>query len=236
MTHFDISIVSDTVCPWCYIGLRNLQVAIAQRSGKSPKDTLTITWHPFQLNPNSPRGQTVDKRTSYENKLGKDGARNVFDRLRTAGKAAGINFSFNGRIGNTLDSHRLLELAHRQSGTTDASPAPGQVLDYGMQTRLAEELFADFFEREQDITDHVTLSKAAVRAGLTNQEDEIVSWLASDDLVEVVQQEAAAQRTEGINGVPHFAINEEFAVEGAQEPIAFLHLFDRLARRSKAVL
>ncbi|KAK3051379.1 hypothetical protein LTR09_007402 [Extremus antarcticus] len=236
MTHFSISIVSDTVCPWCYIGLRNLQAAIDHRTANHPNDTFSLTWHPFQLNPNTLQGQTVDKRTSYETKLGSDGARAVFDRLRSAGTAAGINFSFGGRTGNTIDSHRLLELACRQAANSEPSSAqsvPGQKV---LQTRLAEEIFADFFEREQDITDPTVLSKAAVRAGLSGVEQDFKAFLASDDFVDVVHKTAAAQRQDGINGVPHFTINDEFTVEGAQEPTAFLHLFGKLAKRTRAVL
>ncbi|KAK5168611.1 uncharacterized protein LTR77_005920 [Saxophila tyrrhenica] len=209
MTHFEISIVSDTVCPWCYIGLRNLQAAIAQRTAKSPTDTFSLTWDPFQLNPQAPRGQTVDKRASYEKKLGVDGARTVFERLTSAGETAGIQFSFDGRTGNTLDSHRLLELARKISDVSEATSGQATHSQADLQTRLAEELFADYFERERDITDHEVLKKAALRAGLDERGIDILAFLASDDLVDLVQREASAQREEGINGVPHFTINDD---------------------------
>ena len=236
MVHFDIEIVSDTVCPWCYIGYLNLQAAIISRLTTNPGDTFSLSWRPFQLNPHSPVGHTVDKRTSYESKLGIDGARTVLERVRSAGEAVGITFSFGGRIGNTLDSHRLLEFAHRQAAAADTSTSQSTAHQRSLQTRLAEELFAEYFEREQDITDHATLSRAAVKVGLSSDEKVIRAFLASAELSDVAKGEATARRDEGISGVPHFTINDEFVVEGAQEPLAFTHLFDRLARRRKAVL
>jgi predicted DsbA family dithiol-disulfide isomerase len=171
----------------------------------------------------------VDKQSSYENKLGPDGARAVFHRISSAGERAGIKFSFGGRTGNTLDSHRLLEYAARQDDKAEANDHKST----GLQTRLAEELFADYFEREQDITSHTVLRRAAVRAGIASSEGDIERFLASNDLVDEVQKAAAAQREEGVSGIPYFVINDEFAVEGAQEPIAFLHLFERLVKRGR---
>lgn len=231
MTTFAIAIVSDTVCPWCYIGLRNLQRAIAQRHAQHPQDTFSLTWHPFQLNPQAPRDRTVDKRQSYETKLGVEGARNVLDRLRAAGATAGITFNFDGRIGNTLDSHRLIEYAGRQS---DLSPDNAD-----LQTTLVEELFAEYFERGQDITSHDVLSRAAVRAGVADREDTVRTFLDGGDLSTEVQRQANGARQEGVNGVPQYTIkcaSTEYVIEGAQEPMAFLHLFNRLAKIEKAVL
>lgn len=225
MTTFDIAIVSDTVCPWCYIGLRNLQKAIQQRQGQHPQDSFKLTWHPFQLNPQAPKDRTVDKRQIYKTKLGVEGARNVLDRLRSAGATAAITFNFDGRIGNTLDSHRLIEYAGSKSSK--------------LQTTLVEELFADYFERAQDITSHDVLAKAAIRASVFDNQHGVKRFLESEELSEEVQRQANTARDEGVNGVPQYTLKSgstEYVVDGAQEPMAFLHLFNRLAKAERASL
>lgn len=224
---YHVWIISDTVCPWCYVGYRNLQAAISEYLSAYPTDTFSISWHPFQLNPDAPKGQSVDKRASYNKNLGSMQAQVVFKRLESAGKRAGINFSFGGRTGNTLDSHRLIELAAQKDNTNEASQTITDTTpSKSLQTRLVEELFADYFESEQDITSHDVLSKAAARAGLNKRE--IDAFLASDKLAVEVERQAQVNRSESVTGVPHFTINDEFTVEGAQEPAAFLMLFKRL--------
>ena len=234
MTHFTISIISDTVCPWCYIGLRRLQLAITEHLSKYPGDTFALQWRPFQLNPNAPKGQTIDKIANYEKSLGAEQTQVVLERLRSAAKGTGINFSFNGSIGNTLDSHRLIEFA-RQKEAVDQRE--GICQPYGqrnLHTRVVEELFSAFFEKDQDITSHDVLVAAAGRAGM--YENEVRQLLKSNSLAEKVQGEAMdARNQEGVNGVPHFTINDTFEIGGAQEPRAYGMLFERLKKREAKV-
>jgi predicted DsbA family dithiol-disulfide isomerase len=228
MTNYNISIVSDTVCPWCYIGYRRLQRAISLHLKQCPDDRFTLTWRPFQLNPHAPRGVSTEKAAASTDKFGIQRA--MRERLVSAGQEAGISFKFGGRTGNTLDSHRLLEFAKRSDEETKAHSAGDAAVGWrSLQTRLAEELFADYFEREQDITNHKILAKAAGRAGM--DEAEALSFLAGDELAEDVAQEAQATREEGVSGVPRFILNNDFEIEGAQEPNAFLMLFQRLKRK-----
>ena len=230
MTKFEIGIISDTVCPWCFIGYKRLQVAIAQPLSQNPADTFAIQWHPFQLDPKSPKGESIDKNTSYERKFGEDGAEMLRQRLRSAGKDAGIEFNFAGRTGNTLDSHRLIELAKEKGDATiDRNES-----STNLQTRLVEELFADYFERGQDITSHEVLTKAAGRVGL--DEDEICSFLTTESLARDVERMASDNRADGVSGVPYFNINDVFNVSGGQEPDAFIALFNRLKKREAATL
>ncbi|KAK3681845.1 hypothetical protein LTR37_020829 [Vermiconidia calcicola] len=227
MTKFNITIISDTVCPWCYVGYRNLQSAITQHLGKHPGDTFEISWHPFQLNPNAPRGVSVDKARSYESKLGAQQAQIVFERLKSAGEKAGIKFSFRGRTGNTLDSHRLIEFARAWQASSKGAGACVPSIR-SPQTRVVEELFAAYFEHEQDITSHDVIAAAAGQAGL--YEKQVRTFLAGDELAGHVSKEAESNRR-GVSGVPHFTINDVFAVEGAQEPAAFTALFDRYKKK-----
>lgn len=230
MTNFNITIISDTVCPWCYIGLRRLQAAISSHLSKYPGDNFSLEWKPFQLNPSAPKGQSVDHTANYEKNYGTDGARQVMERLRSGSQGTGIEFSFKGRIGNTLDSHRLLEFAKLKQ-TQDKREGVCQPSGMrNLQTRVAEELFSAFFENGKDITSHDVLVEAAGRAGM--YEKEARAFLESDRLVKEVAAEAEESRNvEGVNGVPHFTINDLFDVGGAQESRAYSMLFERVKKR-----
>ena len=137
------------------------------------------------------------------------------------------------QVANALDSHRLIAFANSGS-PSEASSGQKDGLDTRstrttFQTRLVEALFTAYFEQEQDITSHAVLTSTATRAGVdTNQ---VKSFLAGDDLAEKVHLSASRNRGDGVNGVPHFVVNDSFMVEGAQEPAAFLMLFRRLKKR-----
>ncbi|KAK7512969.1 DSBA-like thioredoxin domain-containing protein [Phyllosticta citriasiana] len=123
------------------------------------------------------------------------------------GKLEGINFKWGGKTGNTRDSHRLIELGKQRN----------------KQTRVVEELFAAYFENEKDITSHVVLQEAAIKAGL--DEAEVKDWLSSDKGGKEVDQEVRQAQLRGISGVPNFTINDRYVVGGAQEADAFVKLF-----------
>ena len=230
MTYYNISIISDTVCPWCYIGLRRLQAAITDHLSKYPGDSFSLQWRPFQLNPNAPKGHTIDKIENYEKNFGADQIQVIFERLRSGANGTGITFSFKGRTGNTLDSHRLIEFARLKE---TADELQGVCQPSGMrnlQTRLVEELFSAYFEKEKDITSHDVLVDAAGRVGM--YEKEARAFLEGDRLAKEVESEAMDSRNvEGVNGVPHFTINGMFDVGGAQEPRAYGMLFERVKKR-----
>ncbi|KAK8152225.1 thioredoxin-like protein [Phyllosticta citrichinensis] len=208
MTHFKIDIVSDTVCPWCYVGHRRLSKAIAQHQSQNPADTFSITWKPYYLDPTAPKvGE--NKLERYQRKFSGQ-AEALLDRMTQTGKLDGINFKWGGKTGNTRDSHRLIELGGQKGGNT--------------QTRVVEELFAAYFENEKDITSHAVLQEAAVKAGL--DEVEVKDWLSSDKGGKEVDHEVRQAQLRGISGVPNFTINQKYVVGGAQEVDAFLELFN----------
>jgi predicted DsbA family dithiol-disulfide isomerase len=230
MTNYNISIISDTVCPWCYIGLRRLQAAITDHLSKYPGDSFALQWKPFQLNPNAPKGQTVDKMANYEKNFGADQIQVVFDRLRSGAEGTGIKFSFKGRTGNTIDSHRLIEFARLIESKDQRQGVCQPSGMRSLQTRLVEELFSAYFEQEKDITSHDVLVEAAGRAGMYEKEARV--FLESDRLANEVEAQAIDSRNvEGVNGVPHFTINGMFDVGGAQEPRAYGMLFERVKKR-----
>ncbi|KAF2102582.1 DSBA oxidoreductase [Rhizodiscina lignyota] len=216
--HFVIEVVSDTVCPWCYIGSRQLTRAISEYKRLHPErnDTFSVSWKPFYLNPNAQQGVSADKRASYVKRHGEAGAEAIFDRIAKAGQApgVGINFKFGGRTGSSRDSHCLIHHAGLKSSD--------------VQTRLVNALFRAYFEEEKDISQQETLLEAAQRAGV----DEIDArmWLTDQAEGTKVDLQAAYAREKAINGVPHFTLNGRFEITGAQESLAFVRLFERLVK------
>lgn len=136
----------------------------------------------------------------------------IFERLSAVGKDVGINFSFGGKTGNTRDSHRLVQLGKTKS------PA--------VQTRVVEELFEGYHEKEKDITSHEALREAGVKAGLA--EDEVDEWLASDKGGPEVDREVTEAQMRGVSGVPNFVLQEKYEIGGAQDPDAFVKVFERV--------
>ncbi|KAF8544493.1 DSBA-like thioredoxin domain-containing protein [Trichophaea hybrida] len=212
MVNFRIDIVSDTVCPWCYIGHKRLQSAISQFQASNPSvdHTFTVEWHAYYLNPNAPN-PSVDKTAYYKTRFGETQSGMMFDRMHRIGAETGIKFSFGGKTGNTRDSHRIIQFGKEK----------------GKQTEVVEKLFAAYFENEQDITDHEVLVKAATDAGL--EEMEAREWLNSDKGGHVVDREVEEARRKGISGVPNFTINKSHVLGGAQDPSEFIDVFEFFA-------
>ncbi|MCJ1308639.1 hypothetical protein MMC25_002292 [Agyrium rufum] len=213
MTVFNISIVSDTVCPWCYVGNNKLKAGIAVYRAAHPNttDTFSTTWFPFYLNPDSPK-QSVDKRAYYKSKFGPERTEAMFDRLSSIGKEVGIDFKYGGRTGNTRDSHRLIQLAKTKGPET--------------QTKVVEGLFRSYFEMEQDITSHEVLKSAGVQAGL--EEAEVREWLESDKGGKEVDEEVLEAQIRGVSGVPNFVLQDKYEIGGAQDAGMFVKVFERV--------
>lgn len=207
-----------TTFSWCYVGKKRLEQGIAAYKQKHPDsgDTFSITWYPFYLNPDAPK--SIDKQEFYRSKFGEARSQMMFERLASLGRAEGINFKFGGRTGNTRDSHRLIQLGKAKSPE--------------MQTRVIEQLFSFYFESERDITSPDVLTEAGVKAGL--DEAEVKEWLSSGKGGPEVDQEVQDAYAQNISGVPNYTINDKFEVGGAQEPAAFLQIFERLKKQDGA--
>ncbi|KAI4171872.1 MAG: hypothetical protein LQ343_003949 [Gyalolechia ehrenbergii] len=219
MTDFNISIVSDTVCPWCYVGKNKLDRAISLYKSAHPNstDTFSTTWYPYYLNPDAPK-TGVDKRQYYVSKFGAERTPMIFDRLTSAGKPVGIDFKFGGKTGNTRDSHRMIQLAKTKGPE--------------MQTRVVENLFKSYFEEEKDITSHEVLKAATVKAGL--EETEVREWLASNKGGKEVDKEVVEARKKAVSGVPHYTMQGKYEIGGAQDPEAFVQTFERIKAMESA--
>lgn len=205
-----IDVFSDVVCPWCFIGKRRLEQALA--AAKIPD--VEVHWHAFQLNPDLPHGG-VDRRQYLETKFGPGAAERMHARLDEVGRNAGIEFQFDRieRSPNTLDAHRLLWLAGTQ----------------GKQSALKEALLKAYFLEGRDVGDHSVLAGIAAATGLTG---DIPAFLAGAGGEREVQEDLGQAARLQITGVPFFIFEGRYALAGAQPPEVFTQALD--AARSAA--
>ena len=199
-----IEIISDVVCPWCFVGKRRIEAALELyrgRGGAEPK----LTWHPFQLNPDMPPGG-VDRDEYVRSKFGPERAGQVYGRITAVGREVGIPFDFTKmtRQPNTLAAHSLIALA----------------IDAGKQDAVVEAFFRAFFLEGRDLTSSETLAEVAVRAGL--DAGEVKAFLGSDKARAHIEAEDKQARNMGVEGVPFFIFNRRVAVSGAQAPEVLL--------------
>ncbi|RYP05244.1 hypothetical protein DL764_003951 [Monosporascus ibericus] len=214
MTNFNIKIVSDTVCPWCYVGKKRLDRAIDLYRKVYPggnDDTFTVSWSPFYLDPTSPK-VGIPLRERMAQRFGLNTYAAMQQRLVLIGREEGISFGFDSRTGNTRDSHRLIQL--------------GKIKGNDVENRVVSELFAMYFEGNGDITSHDHLIAAAEKAGI--DKDEAREWLETDKGGKEVDAEVEQAYAKGIHGVPNFTINGKYELDGAQDPQAFLEQFARV--------
>ena len=199
---FQIDVISDVVCPWCFIGKRNLERALEMWRADHPDDVPVVRWHPFQLNPQLPPGG-VPRREYLEMKFGgPDRAKEIYARVTAAGKRAGIEFAFDSIAvqPNTIDAHRLLNHAG----------------ELGSQDAMSEALFRRYFLEGADLSDRETLADIAKSAGLDR--DQTIAYLASDADRELIEEQDRRARSIGVEGVPFFIFNQQVALSGAQPP------------------
>ncbi|RAL10187.1 DsbA family oxidoreductase [Aspergillus homomorphus CBS 101889] len=203
MALINISITSDPVCPWCYIGYRRLTKAIRLYQKTYPgggRDTVRVSWKLYILDANAPT-ESIPYMERMTQKLGADKVAGTQAHLQRLGRADGIHFRFGGRIGSTIRAHQMImlsELQDQKSGDDTRAGTAGVV----------EAIFRAHFEEEQDITDPETLIRLAVQAGSGLEESQVRSWLEEGQGVAEIQSEAQRARDEGIQGVPHFQIGE----------------------------
>jgi predicted DsbA family dithiol-disulfide isomerase len=193
-----VDVVSDVVCPWCYIGKRKLQEALLARTDILPE----IRWRPFFLDPTVP----AEGKSREDYIVGKFGSleriKPAQARMNAIGSDLGIDFRFDAieRQPNTLDAHRMIGWAS-EAGRGDA---------------MVEELFAAFFTEGADLTRQETLIGIGARAGM--KREAIAEALQSDRDVEQVRRQAQAASASGIGGVPFFVFGGKIALSGAQDP------------------
>lgn len=197
-TTVKLDIMSDPICPWCYIGKAHLDKALAERQDHP----FTIEWHPFQLNPEMPAGG-MDRRAYLEAKFGgQQGAVKAYAPVVEHAEKAGLKIDFEGmkRTPNTLDAHRLIHWAGIE----------------GRQTAAVSALFTAYFVDARDIGDHEVL--ADVADGIEMDAAVVRRLLESDVDAQEIRDRDAHSRSMGINSVPTFIVGGRHAVPGAQPP------------------
>jgi predicted DsbA family dithiol-disulfide isomerase len=199
MERITIDVVSDVVCPWCYLGKARLELAIAEVQDEVGVD---VNWRPYRLNPDYP-AEGVDQKSMLAAKLG--GAEKVASAHATLtglGREVGIAFNFDAiKIGpNTMDAHRLIHWAVTE--------------DREKQDRIVDALFKANFEEGRNVGDHAVLLDIAVKVGLDR--DVIAALLASDADKDLIVAEIESAQKMGVSGVPFFIFDQQYAVSGAQ--------------------
>lgn len=207
----EIHLVADVVCPWCYIGKRQLERAFATR----PSISFEVRWLPFQLNPDMPP-EGMDAAAFMAHKFGASGAEAAQERIRDAGEALGLSFDFGAmkRMPNTLAAHTLIRWAG----------------EAGRQHAVAEALYRAFFSEGADIGDAETLVGIAERCGMDRAD--VADRLSRNVDRDEVMAEDQALRNLGIDAVPTTIINRKRVIVGGQNPETFASLIDAEARGS----
>lgn len=190
-----VDVVSDVMCPWCFIGKRRLDRALVLAHDVEPE----IRWRPFQLDATIPP-EGMARQEYLEKKFGRDGAREVYQKISEAGEVEGIPFAFDqiAKSPNTIDAHRLI----RWAATGD------------QQDEVVERLFELYFIEGEDIGQHSVLIDVAREAKM--DADLVAEMIATDADKDQVEKEIALAQELGVQGVPTFVIANQYMLVGAQ--------------------
>ncbi|HBN74730.1 MAG TPA: disulfide bond formation protein DsbA [Planctomycetaceae bacterium] len=199
-----VDVISDVICPWCYIGKRRLEKAIA-----AADEQVSVRWHPFQLNPTMPR-EGISREEYRTRKFGSwKRSRELDANVSTVGESEGIHFAFDNmeRTPNTVDAHRLIWLAN----------------EHDCQNAIVEALFRAYFTEGQDIGNRQTLINVVAEAGLDQQAAE--GMLESDEGMDVIVIAREMSKRHSVDSVPFFIINDTITLSGAQDSEMFISAF-----------
>ena len=208
-----LDILSDPICPWCYIGKTHLDKALAEL----PDHPFTIEWHPFQLNPDMPH-EGMDRRAYLEGKFGgKEGAVRAYAPVVEHAQNAGLNIQFEAmkRTPNTLDAHRLIHWAGIE----------------GKQNETVDALFKAYFEEGRDIGDHEVLADIADGVGM--DASVVLKLLQSENDAQDIRDRDAHSRKMGVSSVPTYIVANKHAVPGAQPPELWVKVIGEIMEQIK---
>lgn len=213
-----IDVWSDVVCPWCYIGKRHLESALADFEHS---DEVEVVYHSFELDPTAPQVPVETTVEALAKKFGTDvdQARELMAQANVPAKAAGLDFRHEDTPhARTIDAHRLLHLAKAE----------------GKQAALKEELLAAYFSRGESMGDHAVLKRAAVNVGIDEaRADEV---LAGEEYAADVQADIDQARAYGATGVPFYVVEGKYGVSGAQPTELFDQLLEKVYAETKPAL
>lgn len=208
-----LDIISDPICPWCYIGKARLNQALEA----SQDQPFEVEWRPFQLNPTMPP-EGMDRREYLEHKFGKERAISFYAQIAEAADASGLAVSFEKikRTPNTIDAHRMIRWARPE----------------GVQTPLVNALFRRYFSEGEDISRHDILVDAAKEVGMDS--DLAERLLKTENDLEEVREEDKSFRAMGVQGVPCFVIGGKYVVNGAQDAKLWTEVIDDIKAQETA--
>ena len=207
-----IEIWSDVVCPWCYVGKRRLETALA---AFDHRDEVEVVYRSFELDPSAPHHGHELTTGVIARKYGRSEAemRQMQEQLMAVAAEEGLEMRLLDTVHtNTVDAHRLLHLALETGG-----PA--------LQRELKEALLTAYFTRAEDVGDHAVLRAAAVAAGL--DEARVDAVLAGEEYTDAVAADVARARAYGATGVPFFVVDERYGVSGAQPTELFTEVLEK---------
>jgi predicted DsbA family dithiol-disulfide isomerase len=213
----EVEIWSDVACPWCYIGKRRFEAALAEFEHR---DDVRVRWRSFELDPEAPSERVGDRAEHLAQKYGMslEQARAAEQQLTEVAAGEGLEFRFDiARSGNTFDAHRILHLAE----------------DHDLQDAMKERLLRAYFSEGELLSDHDTLVRLATEIGLDEQE--VRDVLAGDRYAQDVRDDERTAGELGISAVPTFVLDRRLGASGAQPPDALLELLRQgWAKRSPA--
>ncbi|MDA0822327.1 MAG: DsbA family oxidoreductase [Proteobacteria bacterium] len=211
-----LEIISDVVCPWCYIGKRRLSRALELLGAETP---LTVRWRPYELNPTMPP-EGRERRAHYARKFGSmEDAAHLIANITSNAHHEGLAMDYEKieRVPNTLTAHRLIWFAERCDS----------------QNAIVDALFEAYFVEGRNIGDRAVLIDIAVNCGL--ERNDVTVFLDGNEAVDIVTTQMSAARDAGIHGVPAFVLNGQFLFSGAQSPetisLSIKRAIARAARR-----
>ena len=213
----DVEIWSDIACPWCYIGKRRFEAALA---GFEHRDDVRVRWRSFELDPSAPAEREGDQATRIAEKYGitVERAKEMGHTVTDAAAGEGLDFHLDiQRSGTTFDGHRVIHLAAER----------------GLQDAMKERLLHAYFTEGQLMSDHETLVRLAVEVGL--DEDEVRATLASDRFAADVRGDERLAGQFGISAVPTFVVDRAIGASGAHPPEALLELLEQGWERREPV-
>ena len=208
MKAIQVDVVSDVICPWCFLGKRRLDKALGLLDGIE----VAVNWLPFFLDPTIP-AEGMSRKTYLENKFGAERLKTLHDPILAAGKEDGVPYAFDKitRTPNTMDAHRLIRWSHES----------------GKQHDVSERLFMGYFSLGLDIGDRAVLAKIAGEAGM--DPSEVSVKLDSDTNIDAVTAEVELAYRMGVTGVPCFIFAQKQGLMGAQPAEVLAEAIERLA-------
>ena len=208
-----VDVISDVICPWCFIGKRRLEMAVANLDRQQE---VRVRWLPFQLNPTMPK-EGISRKEYRTKKFGSwERSLELDAQIVAVGETEGIHFALNRieRTPNTLDAHRLIWLADKE----------------GVQDAVVEALFRGYFTEGRDISNRQTLIDVVADAGLDRHQAEEV--LNRGEGMEAIKEAEGLSRRHRVDGVPFFIVNGKITLGGAQPPEAFLEAFGKVVGKA----